>query len=225
MNTEYDTDLSDRIKPVNVHPAGGGEWFYTHEGTRYEKIVAGLALPGVLPGCCCVMGRKLYPVNTSGNSEYEIDVLYEFEERYAGPLLDRMSNAIAQYGVDCVYSYLDEAHQHYISKYNAKARRRGVAVIYLESPPYAENENLAVFIRIIQDKLIPERKLLHIGSAQALKNALMALQPEQISDVKASQFPSLAACGWGLAGLSYYAPNHHKNLPTTMDSDWESELF
>ena len=214
------------IRHVKVEPKGD-DYYYVVHGTRYGQIAAGVTFPGRLPGYMCILGSSLYSTPSLGTDIYRIDLLHELEIQSSQPLLEKLSDAVGSWELDAVYSHIDDPTRHYISSFNEWARSKGRPTVFMEDPPYSDDhDGIGVYIRMMIDRLVPERKSFNLLPGSKLQSYMMAIDSVEISEAKAKEFPVLAAAGWAVAGLTAYNKHRINNMPTTMDhNDWEPQFF
>ena len=209
------------MKNVRIEPIGKDRHYYIRNDRAYGKIVAGMCFPGRLPGYVCILGESFHPEHSIGPDIHRIDLLHEIEEMHGQVLLEKLADAVGTWEIDAVYGYLDEHQRHYLSSFNSYARGQNRMPIGLQHPPFAENDGIAVFIHILMDRLIPERKSFALFEGARLQSALMTLQAEEIPDARARDFPAIAAAGWAVSALTAYSRSHLKNLPTQANTEWD----
>jgi hypothetical protein len=211
------------VKEVETRFRGQNNTFYYHKASdrTFGQIVAGVGFPGKLPGYACILGRTKH--EDRGLKECHVHLLAEVEDLAAGELLRKLADLQERYEAQEVYGFLDEQDIFYLSSWNGLQERRSQDTLYIQPPPYAEDDRLEYFIRTLQDRLRSGAKSLHLGEGSRLAQHFLALQPDEACTVRAKDFPALAAAGYAVAALTLWRQVDAKNLQEYAVCDREDE--
>lgn len=164
---------------------------WTEKNMRLDKIVGGIAWPGEKPGAVVILGRE----------KKNIHLLAESEESDTGKLLNQCAEFKAWMFVDSFYCRLDPSGMEYLRMWNKERRARGEAPLLFKEAPFSKNEKLSYHMALLKDRLRRENKTLFLSSESALPGHLQSV-PSDVSGIKESEFPAIAALGHAVAVLA-----------------------
>ena len=166
-------------------------------GRHYQRIVGGLAWPGIKPGFAVILGenlRKDYDLNA-----HHIRILAEFES------LD-----IEELFKWCVFSHSWFKGEWYLSLENKPM----MGLVYNDNrfehlsigrAPYsADPKGFRFYVAIFRRHLQSEKKTLHLGENSRLPSYLLELDTKDISTADIDEFPAVAALGYALTTLDLW---------------------
>ena len=166
-------------------------------GRHYQRILGGLAWPGVKPGFGVILGedlRKDYDLNA-----YHIRVLAEFETSDVEELLKW-----------CVFS-----HGWFRGEWYSTLENRPIlSLVYNDNrfehlsigrAPYsADPKGFGFYIAILRRHLTLEKKTLRLGNNSKLPAYLLELDAKDMSTSSIENYPAIAALGYALTSLDLF---------------------
>lgn len=188
----------------HADPLGGSEskkYYKNREtGAEYRRIVGGTANPsGGKPGAAVVVAEDLREDVTFNARHYH--VLAEYESMDIPQLLKRCADFQNAYKAKPFYGDSNNAAiVHFLSEFN---RDRGSKGFHISDAPYVSDpHNLQLYANLIKTRWEPARRTLHLAEESKLPHYLAELSPEEVSKVKAQDWPAIAALGYAIATLS-----------------------
>lgn len=182
------------------------KYFYDpQKPAEYRRIVGGIAWPAEKDGFIIVTGEDYHEDPTLKLRHYRL--MDEFEGDNISRLIKKLYDYQNIYKVQNWYGDPDnEMMMKFISKFNQGLgpRKRGV---YISEALFVNDaHNFKYYAPQIKKLISKSAKSLHFGQSSQLPGRLSGLTSIDVDKAKISDYPSIAALGYSIAGLSetYY---------------------
>jgi len=167
---------------------------YRDKDRVYQRVVAGIGWPGVMPGAVCVVGEE------AGFRDFQHYLLAEVGEHDPGEFFKLCLDLEGKYKVRKFYCRLDEPSLEYLSQWNRGRRESRLSTLYVSSAPFSDDGRLQYQLSIVKDKLRIEQKTLHLGESR-VAGLLAEVQISQLAEIKDSEHPLIASLCYAVSAL------------------------
>ena len=199
VGTEHSFFRGCDISTEIIHLGDSGKIRVRKRELDILRVVAGLALPGQRPGYFVVAAEA----ESQDSDDRFCLVLDEIEESDPSRLIREAIKFKDQHGsLETIFARNDP----FIEAYNKTLAHRGERQLYIREPPNLETAGpeggyIAFHLKLVKDRLAPERKTLLLPKDSKLPSYLTDISDDKASRVTDGQYPAVAAISYLVAAI------------------------